>query len=191
MNIDDVQERVLTLVEDVPFGNSDTQNRVVIVNGEVTPYRALRHSALRVMNRLEALRECQYTLRRREIEIKILQRDLANETDELKRDLIALDIEQKRSGDAYTKKLIKDAIREIESLWPIIQALGGVSREKFEQEEALWYAKKHGTDIAQGDIYRQITDASRQKAIPDFAQLLEVKPLGPEDRHDSLNEIGG
>lgn len=172
MNIEDLQAQLLALVEHVPFGNSDTQNRVAIVNDEGTPYRALRHSALRVMNRLEALRECQYTLRRREIEIKLLQRDLASEQDELRRELIALDIEQKRSGDAYTKKLIKDAIREIESLWPIIQARGGVTREEFELEEVEWYAKKHGISVDKGaDLYHHIASDPRE-ALPAFSALL-------------------
>lgn len=172
MNVDEIQAKILDLVENVPFGNSDTQNRVAIVNEEATPYRALRHAALRVMNRLEALRECKYTVRRRQIELKILERDLANEADPLKQELIALDIEQKRSGEAYTRKLVKDAIREIESLWPIIQARGGVTREDFELEEVEWYAKKHGISVDKGaDLYHHIASDPRE-ALPAFSALL-------------------
>lgn len=164
MKIENIQAKVLEIVESVPFGNSDTQNRVAIINREGTPCRALRHAALRIMNRLEAMRECQYSIRRREIEIKILERDLTGETDELKRELIALDIEKKRSGDAYTQKLFKDAMREVESLWPVLQAMGTITREQFEVEEIAWYANRHGIDVSlSGDLYEKI------KALPSAA----------------------
>lgn len=172
MSIEKIQEQILALVEDVPFGNSDAQNRLAIVDGEHTPCRALRHAALRIINRLEAMRECEYAMRRREIEIKMLERDLANEPDELKRELIALDIEQKRGGSAYTRKLFKDAVREIESLWPVLQAMGKVTRDQFEAEEIGHYAAKHKQELNfSNDLFARI---GKGAALPPLAELLAL-----------------
>ena len=104
-------EQFIELIEEVPFGNSDWQNRHAIVNEEKTPARAYRHAALRIMNRLQALKELKYNKAKQDIVIRILKRDMASEPDELKRELIALEIEHKTSGEAYTKKLANDAIK--------------------------------------------------------------------------------
>lgn len=167
-------KRVLDLAVEVPFGNSDTQNRTTIVNEERTPHRAYRHAALRIMNRLEALRETRYNLRKREIEIKILERDLAQCEDSLKCELLKLDIEFKRSADVYMQKLIIDAIREIESLWPVIQALGKVSREDFERGEIEWYQQKHGLHVdLKKDLYAQIEKSTTELlTLPDLRKEL-------------------
>ena len=179
MNIEQVIEQVLDLVEDVPFANSDTQNRVVIVDKEQTPCRALRHSALRIMNRLSALREYQYTKRRREIEIKILQRDMEKEPDELKRELITLDIEHRRGDEAYERKLVKDAIREVASLWPVLQGMGKVTRDEFEAEEIAHYAEKHqqALDLSR-DLFARV---SKGGALPSFGELIALTSGAADD----------
>ena len=182
LNIEQIQERILALVEDVPFGNSNAQNRIAIVDGEQTPCRALRHSALRIINRLEAMRECEYAMRRRDIEIKMLERELASATDPLKRELITLDIEQKRGGGAYTRKLFKDAMREIESLWPVLQAMGKVTRDQFEAEEIEHYAAKHKQELDfSNDLFARI---GKGAALPPLAELLAITG------GDTNNEIG-
>lgn len=162
----------IDVIAEVPFGNSDYQNRQAIVNDELTPMRAYRHAALRITNRLNALMESYYHLRRTNIEIQKLERGLALETDELERELLQIDIEQKRAGLPYTKKLVADAIREIESLYPVIETLGKVTREQFELEEGDHFAKKLGVpaQIAQqaDDLYQSITGiVSAVRALPD------------------------
>ncbi len=156
-NLEALYETVVDLAEEVPFGNSDWQNRQGIVNDEKTPARAFRHAALRIMNRLEALRELRFNMRKRDVEIRILERTMAAEQDDLKRELLQIEIEQKRSADSYTRKLTKDAVREIESLWPVLAAMGKLTREQFEEEERLFYEKKHGLKLpANGDLYDTI-----------------------------------
>jgi hypothetical protein len=133
-----ILNNIINLIEEIPFGNSDFQNRLVIVDNELSPHRAYRHAALRIINRLQALNECYYGLKKASIEIKRLERKLSTEQDELEKELIQIEIEQKKNGLPYTQKLIKDAIREIESLYPIIEKIGKMSREDFEACE-----KKH------------------------------------------------
>lgn len=172
-NIDKIISNFIELVEEVPFGNSDTQNRQAIVNDEKTPYRAYRHAALRVMNRLEALREANYNLRKREIEIKMLLEEKQHAS-ELRCEMIDLEIEHKRSGDPYAKKLIADAIREIESLWPVIQSLGKVSRKEFEQGEIDWYRHKHNIAIdLRKDLFAEIEKSTKELLpLPDLRKGL-------------------
>ncbi len=129
-------------VAEVPFGNSDYQNRHTIVNDERTPMRAYRHAALRITNRLNALIEAYYHLRRTDVEIRQMERRLKTEPDDLECELLALDIEQKRALLPYTQKLVNDAIREIETLYPVIEKLGKVKREQFEIEEGEHFALK-------------------------------------------------
>lgn len=176
-----VYRQIVETIEEVPFGNSDAQNRNAIVNEERTPCRAYRHAALRIMNRLEALREAQYNLRKREIEIRMLESDRAAAKDPLKIELLDLEIEHRRSADPYTQKFIKDAVREIESLWPVIASMGKLTRAQFEAEEALHYEKKHGLKLARDhDLYAQIVGQGADGRIeaPDFAALLEQLPGG-------------
>lgn len=172
-NLEQLAGTILDLVQEVPFGNSDTQNRVAIVNEECTPHRSYRHAALRIMNRIEALREVKFNLRKRDIEIRMLQRE-RDTADELRKEMIDLEIEHRRSGDRYSQKLISDAIREIESLWPVIQAMGRVSRADFEQGELAWYQKKHGIKLdLKSDLYSQIeNDGQNTVAIPDLRKEL-------------------
>ncbi len=179
-NLETLYETVVDLAEEVPFGNSDWQNRQGIVNDEKTPCRAYRHAALRIMNRLEALRELRFNMRKRDVEIRILQRDLTNESDDLKREMIQIEIDQKRSADSYTRKLTKDAVREIESLWPVLAAMGKLTRAQFEAEEQQFYEKKHNLKLpASGDLYDAIkaTALGHDKETIDLLGFADVKAL--------------
>lgn len=149
---------VLNYAEEVPFSNSDWQNRQAIVNDEKTGCRAFRHASLRIMNRIQALRECQYNISKTEIEVKILERKIAESTDELENELTRLEIDHKRSHMPYTRKLAKDAIREIESLWPVLESMGKISRKQFEEEEQLHYEAKHKIALPKkDDLFERIT----------------------------------
>lgn len=145
------------LVAEVPFGNSDYQNRQAVVNDERTPMRAYRHAALRITNRLNALIEAYYHLRRTDVEIKQIERKIKTEPDELEREMLQLDIDQKRALLPYTKKLITDAVLEIESLYPVIEKIGSVTRAQFEIEEGLHFSAKVGAAPPTKDLYEMIT----------------------------------
>jgi hypothetical protein len=140
--VSETLKKVIDLVEEVPFGNSDFQNRLVIVDNELSPHRAYRHAALRVIDRLKALNECYYNLRIQEVEIKKLERKLEMEMDPLEKELIQIEIERKKSEMPYIKKLVKDAIREITVLYPVLEKIGKMTREEFESCEKSYFKKK-------------------------------------------------
>lgn len=148
----ELANEILKYADEVPFGNSDFQNKHVIVDMEKSPHRAFRHASLRILDRLNALNECYYTLRENEITIKKLERDLESEKDELERELIQIKIDKIKSNYPYTKKLIKDAIREIEVLYPIIKNIGYLSREDFEKYELEYFKNKYITQLTKDSV---------------------------------------
>ncbi len=148
----ELSKRVLEYSEEIPFGNSDFQNKHVIIDMEKSPHRAFRHASLRILDRLNALNECYYTLRENEITIKKLERDLNNEKDELEKELIQIKIDKIKSTYPYTKKLIKDAIRGIEVLYPILENIGHLSREEFEKCELEYFKNKYITQLTKDSV---------------------------------------
>ena len=176
-------ESFLKLVEEVPWGNSDWQNKNAVVNSELTPERAYRHASLRIMNRLQALNECYYTLKKDNLLIKKYKTQILKEDNEIERELLQLEVDKLLSNRPYTQKLVIDAIKEIESLSPIIQSIGKLTRDKFEaaedqhfkvryenlltKNEALLGLEQMGVDINNGayikgfkTLYDSITDTN-------------------------------
>lgn len=139
--VNSILKQFINTIEEVPFGNSDFQNKTSIVNGEISPHRAYRHSALRIMNRLNALNECYYSLKENDIKIKRLEREIErlekNQPEDYDLDIEEkiIEIEKIKSTYTYTQKLIKDAIQEINVLSPIIESVWKLDRKTFESME--------------------------------------------------------
>lgn len=176
MNLASVFDAVVDMVEDIPFGNSDFQNRLVIVDEEQTPLRAARHAGLRIIGRLEALKEAYFNLRKNEIEIKILQQKMQKETDFLAVELLSLEIERRQFGMSYGRKLIKDAIKEIEGLLPILLAQGKITKQAFEKEEHIHYQLKH-PDIKVPDFENDLYASITRIPLNDITLLEAIKRL--------------
>ena len=113
---------VVKLVEDSgSWSTSDFQARYFIVNSQVTNYRRVRQAILEIDNRIATRKSIERNRRRTEIKKQILERDLAAETDDLKRELILVDIQDAENDlDVYAKRY-KQAIDEIETFAKIVQ----------------------------------------------------------------------
>lgn len=134
-------EEILAISDEIPFGNSNWQNRSII-NREVTPHRALRAAVLKIIDRLNALRKNYYQLRKKNIELKRLKDKLQKEEDPYDRELIEIEIEELETSIPHIQKLTKDAIEEINSLYPIVKSLGKITRDQFETLEVLHFERK-------------------------------------------------
>jgi len=167
------EKKILDVAEGIPFGNSDFQNRMASVNSELSPHRALRASCLRIIDRIQALKETYFDLKEKEIEIKKLERDLEKETDELEKELILIKIEKIKSRMPYLEKLIKDAIREIESLYPIVESIGKITREEFEAMESEHFKKKYELAMSMPNI--QLEYALNWKDENDLYKIIVEK----------------
>ncbi len=85
---------------------SDFQSRYFVVNSQVTDYRRVRQALLEIETRIAAKKQIIRDCKRSEVKLKIKERDLADETNDLERELILLDMDQLQYDiSVYTKKL--------------------------------------------------------------------------------------
>lgn len=132
---------------DIPFENSGFQTQNFILNSSITKERAYRNAALRLSDRLGALQEAHLNSLRNDIKKKQLQIAIKNETDELKVQLLEIDILEIDMYSKKSKKLINDAIVEANQLYNFIQSCPEFSREEFENSEREYFEKKLRLDI--------------------------------------------
>ena len=85
-------------------GQTDYQNENFVMNSHVTKYRQVRQALLEIENRYHGIRKIKLDVRRDEIKIKALQRDLEKCEDELEAELIRIDIEDLESDNEIRKR---------------------------------------------------------------------------------------
>jgi hypothetical protein len=85
---------------------SDFQSRYFVVNSQATDYRRVRQALLEIETRLAAKKQIIRDSKKTEVNIRIKHRDLVNETQDLEKELILLDIDQYNYDlSVYSKKL--------------------------------------------------------------------------------------
>lgn len=158
-NVNDVITELNEAFYDIPFENSKFQTDNFVIAGSITPARAYRSIGLRMMSKVEALREAKYARLKMDIDIEELQEKIANpETNKFDRRRAELDIEQKLEAIPYTDKLINDAVVELNQLYVHFKALPKYTREEFEEEERTHFEQR---------LQRQITgqDGARESLM--------------------------
>jgi hypothetical protein len=155
-NVNDILTELNEAFYDIPFENSKFQTDNFVIAGSITPARAYRSIGLRMMSKIEALREAKYSRKRMEIDIEELQEKIANpETNKFERRRAELDIEQKLESLPYADKLINDAVVELNYLYEHFKALPKYSREEFESEESIHFEQRLQRQIAGQDGARE------------------------------------
>ena len=147
--VDDAIERYIENIDmdsinrslaQIPFGNSDFQNEHFVVDGNLTPGRKLRACGLRLRDRVNALREAYDTLQLDNVDIAEMKEKAQNEPDKYERQRIGIRLAKKLAERADTKKLVRDAITEVNGLLRIWQSLPhDMTREQFEAEEQTYF----------------------------------------------------
>jgi len=97
---------------------TETEMRFSVLNDMKYPTKAAKYwQCVREQNvYLENLMSLSFDYRRTEVKLKRLQQKLAEETDELKKELIQIDIDEKTYAKANMQLTAKDRMREIR-LW--------------------------------------------------------------------------
>lgn len=136
MSRDAILAEIEAAYAEIPFGNSDFQNRAFVMAGEITPGRAYRHIGLRMFNRLQAIKELEYGRAREDIDIDE-KRALIESADASVFDKrrAALEVQKILDQRAYQDKLLADAIRELDCLYTEFRKLPRYTRAQFEAEE--------------------------------------------------------
>jgi len=141
--VDSILDEVNDAFFDIPFENSAYQTEKFVIAGSITPERAYRTIGLRMSNRIQALQEAKFSMANYQIDLdeinakieagRLNQYDLRRE--DAKR--------EKTKGEmAYSKKLINDAITELNVLYKHFKALPKFTREQFEAGERRHFTER-------------------------------------------------
>ena len=135
---------------------SDFQSRYFVVNSQATDYRRVRQALLEIETRL-AKKQIIRDSKKTEVNIRIKQRDLVNETRDLEKELILLDIDQYNYDlSVYSKKLrvVEEELDQFSKLVleivPTVDELQKYTQHNDELEREYWIyrmAKQASVDM--------------------------------------------
>lgn len=108
------KETILANAVKFSTGQTDYQNENFVMNSHVTKYRQVRQALLEIENRYHGIRKIKLDVRRDEIKIKALQRDLEKCEDELEAEIIQIDIEDLESDNEIRKRKLTRQEQEID-----------------------------------------------------------------------------
>lgn len=108
------KETILANATKFSTGQTDYQNENFVMNSHVTKYRQVRQALLEIENRYHGIRKIKLDVRRDEVKIKALQRDLEKCEDELEAEIIRIDIEDLESDNEIRKRKLTRQEQEID-----------------------------------------------------------------------------
>lgn len=166
---------------DIPFENSDYQNRAFVMAAQQTPARAFRAIGLRMFAKIRAVKEYKLQQERHKIDIEEKQAKIADEsTNDFDRRRLRLDILQIEEGAAWGEKLLNDALRELNCLYAEFKKLPKYTRAQFEAEEKVHFDHKLKRQINAPGPHESLANMNHD--LPDWdnriavaMQLLELK----------------
>lgn len=121
---------------DIPFENSDFQNRAFVVAAQQTPARAYRAVGLRMFAKIRAVKEYKFAQEKLAIDIEEREAKIADpETNSFERRRLLLENAKAVDDRKWGEKLLNDALRELNCLYAEFQKLPKYTRAQFEAEE--------------------------------------------------------
>lgn len=127
---------------------SDFQSRYFVVNSQVTDYRRVRQALLEIETRVAAKKQIERNVRKTETQKRIHIRDLGLETDELKKELIQLDIDQCDYDLSVYQKKYRICLEELDQfakivkdLVPDLATLETYKQQNDEEERNYWVTR--------------------------------------------------
>lgn len=144
---------------DIPFENSDFQNRAFVVAAQQTPARAYRAIGLRMHSKIRAVKEYQYSQAKLAIDIEEREAKIADErTDPFERRRLELENVKARDDSGWSKKLLNDALRELDCLYAEFKKLPKYNRAQFEAEEQKHFNGRLNRQLLPGGGARESLD---------------------------------
>jgi hypothetical protein len=128
---------------DIPFENSFFQDQYFIINAEHSKPRQYRAIGLRLMNRINAVKEYMYEKEKKQIDVDEMTQKFDTATEFGKR-RIQLELSKIKEDQQYLEKLLNDALKEISFLYMKLQEYPNYTREEFEQSETDHFKEKLG-----------------------------------------------
>ena len=143
MNVENILQELDVAFYDIPFGNSDYQNKTFVMAAEMTPARAYRHLGLRMFNRISAIKELKFSRLLQAVDIDEKQAEIdspGTSPFDVRRRKIELD--QIADRQVQTDKLLNDAIKELNCLYAEFKKFPTYTRIQFEAEEEQHFVLK-------------------------------------------------
>ena len=163
---------------DIPFENSDYQNRAFVLAAQQTPARAFRALGLRMFSKIRAVKEYKFSQEKNQIDIDENNAKIENPaTNEFDKRRARLEISKIEDEQRWGEKLLNDALRELDCLYAEFVKYPHYTREQFEAEETTHFAKKLQRALqASGPMESLLTMKddlpAMDKRIADSAKLL-------------------
>jgi len=190
-------DKILTELEeafyDIPFENSDFQNKSFVMQSQQTPARAYRAIGLRMFSKLQAINELKYGRETEDIDIEEMREQIADpDFNKFEKRRLDVKIRQKLEQRNYTNKLLNDAIHELNFLHNEFAQLPKYSRETFELEERAHFTNKLALQVQSSQLggasgsYESLAHMTPE-ASSGFAEMVEKvnsgQPLLGADIH--------
>lgn len=100
---------------------SEFQSRYFVVNSQVTEYRRVRQALLEIETRIGGRKQIERNMWRTQVELKIKQQEYDNEPNELKKELILVDMDQLKYDISVYEKKLKIVKEEIDTFCEIVR----------------------------------------------------------------------
>lgn len=146
---------IIELVE--TFGSrsmSEFQSKYFVVNSQVTSYKRLHQAILEIESRVAAKKQIERSSHKTEVQKKIVQRDYDNETDDLKKELLSIEIEQLDYDLSVYNKKYRICLEELDYFIDIVKELAQTKEELEEYKkhdpvnEKLYWILRMGKQAA-------------------------------------------
>jgi hypothetical protein len=79
----------------------------------ITPIRSVKHSLAEIEKTKAALQEGYFSMKKKEVKLKKLERKLSSETDDLERELLEIKINEKQASAASGRGYVEAAVRKL------------------------------------------------------------------------------
>ena len=175
--------------KEIPFGNSDFQNRYFVVNSQLTPARAFRAVCLRLRDRIRALMEAYYELQKENIDIEEMEEKVKTEANKYEEMRLEIEIEKKKMQRIDTEKLVQDAIHETKYLLKLYEELPHPKREEFEAEELEHFEKYLKVQLLPNGALQSLLAIGKQ--VDDKLQLHDAAPDWKFDIFEKIKKLKG
>jgi hypothetical protein len=131
---------------------SQFQSESFVINSEVTDHRKIQQVSLEVRARMRGLQQSQYDIKKAEIKIKKFQRSLAEETDDLERELLELEISNVQYDIKTTKVIMEQTHIEMQTHLAILKKIAPENtldvlktyKDNWEEKEKEYWTKRMG-----------------------------------------------
>lgn len=172
-HVANVLEELEAAFYDIPFENSDFQNRAFVVASQQTPGRAYRAIGLRMFAKIRSIKEYLIQKERNELDIEEKQEKInAGNINRFDKRRLELDIMQITEGFKWSEKLLNDALRELSCLHVEFKRMPKYTREQFENEESAHYhARLERARLTGGGAYESLLNMNED--LPAMEKRIE------------------